>query len=210
MRETNNRPLRTQYMATWHDETFDVNMMSLEVVSTRHRIRRFLRRSPVLKIKPNIGQPLGTTDKRERRKNMAKSEGPNSLERSDRAVSETSRTFENKIKLVKLWGKQIIGPWGPNIWLTDRMGLLTWTWRRRNSYVHVIIYVGFYIYDEVGMTPYDVIFTSKVPSCQLAIYWVLRGQLFLSLITSPKNNFFKSLTRFWNILVGSFQRANKS
>ena len=65
-------------MATWHDGTFDVNMTSSEVVRTRHHIRRFLRRSLVLKIKPNTGQTLGTTDKIERRKNMAKSEGPNS------------------------------------------------------------------------------------------------------------------------------------
>ena len=32
----------------------------------------------------------------------------------------------------------------------------------------------------------DVIFTSKLSSFQLAIYWVLRGQFFLSLVTSPK------------------------
>ena len=38
---------------------------------------------------------------------------------------------------------------------------------------------------------YDVIFTSKFPSCWVAIYWVLRGQLFLSLITSPKTFFSK-------------------
>ena len=53
-------------------------MTSWEVVRTRHHIRGFLRRSMVLKIKPNTGQTPGTTDKRERRKNMAKSEGPNS------------------------------------------------------------------------------------------------------------------------------------
>ena len=41
----------------------------------KSRLRRFLRRSLVLKIKPNTGQTPGTTDKRERRKNMAKSEG---------------------------------------------------------------------------------------------------------------------------------------
>ena len=55
-------------MATWHDGTFDVNMTSLEVVRTRNHIRRFLRRSLLLKIKPNTGQMLGTTDKIERRK----------------------------------------------------------------------------------------------------------------------------------------------
>ena len=57
--------LRIQYMATWHDGTFDVNMTPSEVVRTRHHIRRFLRRFLVLKIKPNTGQTLGTTDKRE-------------------------------------------------------------------------------------------------------------------------------------------------
>ena len=70
--------LRIQYMATWHDETFDVNMTSSEVVRKRHHIRTFLHISLVLKIKPNTGQTLGTMDKIERRKNMAKSEGPNS------------------------------------------------------------------------------------------------------------------------------------
>ena len=55
-------------MATWHDGTFDVNMTSSEFIRTRHHIRRFLRRSMVLKIKPNTGQTLGATDKRERKK----------------------------------------------------------------------------------------------------------------------------------------------
>ena len=73
--ERKNWILRIQYMATWHDGTIDVNMTSLEVMRTRHHIRRFLRRSLVLEIKPNTGQTLGTTDKIERRKNMAKSEG---------------------------------------------------------------------------------------------------------------------------------------
>ena len=41
------------------------------------------------------------------------------------------------------------------------------------------------IWWRVRTTSDDIIFTSKVPCCQLAIYWVLRGQLFLSLITSP-------------------------
>ena len=76
MRERNNWPLRTQYMDTWYDGTFDVNMTSSKVVRTRHHIRRFL--SLILNIKLNTGQTLGTTDRRERRKNMAKSEGPNS------------------------------------------------------------------------------------------------------------------------------------
>ena len=35
-----------------------------------------------------------------------------------------------------------------------------------------------------------VIFMSKLPSCQVAIYCIVRGQLFLSLLTSPKNTFF--------------------
>ena len=62
-------------MATRCDGTFDVNMTSSEVVRTRHHLRRFLRRSLVLKIKPNTGQTIGTTDKIERRKNMVKSLG---------------------------------------------------------------------------------------------------------------------------------------
>ena len=62
-------------MATSQDGTFDVNITSYKVVLTRHHIRRFLHRSIVLKIKPNTGQTSGTTDKIERRKNMAKSEG---------------------------------------------------------------------------------------------------------------------------------------
>ena len=53
-------------------------MTSSEVVRKRHNISRFLSRSMLLKIKTNTGQTLGTTDKRERRKNMDKSEGPNS------------------------------------------------------------------------------------------------------------------------------------
>ena len=65
-------------MATSLNGTFDVNMTSSEVVRIRHHIRRFLRRYPVLKIKPSKVQTLGTTDKRERRKNMDKSEGANS------------------------------------------------------------------------------------------------------------------------------------
>ena len=75
MTERKTRILRIQYMATWCDGTIDVNMTSFEVVCTCHRIRRFLRRSLVLKINPNTGQTPGTTDKIERRKIMAKSEG---------------------------------------------------------------------------------------------------------------------------------------
>ena len=74
MTERKSRILRIQYMATWCDGTFDVNMTSSEVVRTRHHIRRFLRRSLALKIKPNTGQTLGNSDKIERR-NMDKSEG---------------------------------------------------------------------------------------------------------------------------------------
>ena len=44
-----------------------------------------------------------------------------SLERSRRAESETSRTFERKYFLVKLRGKEIYGPSGPNIYLPDAM-----------------------------------------------------------------------------------------
>ena len=58
-------------MANLQDGTFDVNMMSSEVVRTRHHIRRLLHISLVLKIKPSTGQTLGITEKRERRKNMA-------------------------------------------------------------------------------------------------------------------------------------------
>ena len=50
-------------------------MMSLEVIRTRHHIRRFLRRSLVLKFKPNTCQTTDTMDNIERRRNMAKSEG---------------------------------------------------------------------------------------------------------------------------------------
>ena len=66
---------------------FDVNMTSSEVVRTRHHIRRFLRRSLVLKIKLNTGQMLGTTEKIERRKNMVTSEG------GDLLTIETLKNF---------------------------------------------------------------------------------------------------------------------
>ena len=36
-------------------------------------------------------------------------------------------------KLVKLWEKEIIGPWGTNIWLPEMMGLLTQIWHHRKS-----------------------------------------------------------------------------
>ena len=87
MTERKNRILRVQYIATWHDGTFDVNMTSSEVVRTRHHKCRFLRRYLVMKIKLNTVQTLGTTDKIERRKNMAKSEGRSLL------TIETLKTF---------------------------------------------------------------------------------------------------------------------
>ena len=62
-------------------------MMSSEVIRTRHHIRMFLRRSLVLKIKPNTAQALGNSDKIERKKNMAKSEGRALL------TIETLKTF---------------------------------------------------------------------------------------------------------------------
>ena len=86
MTERKNRILRIQYMATWCDGTFDVNMTSSEVVRTRHHIRRFLRTSLVLKIKPNTGQTLGNSDKIERRK-IWQSEGRALL------TIETLKTF---------------------------------------------------------------------------------------------------------------------
>ena len=90
--ERNNWPLRDQYMATWHDGTFDVNMTSLEILHRRHHIRKFLRRSLVLKIQPNKVQTLGTTDKREKRKYMVKSEG------RDLLTFETLKTLYYFIK----------------------------------------------------------------------------------------------------------------
>ena len=63
------------WLATWQDGTFDVNMMLSEVVRKRHHIHRNLCISLVLKIKTNTGHMLGTTDKRKRRRNMAKYEG---------------------------------------------------------------------------------------------------------------------------------------
>ena len=70
-----NWPLSNQYMDTWQDGTFDLNMTLSEVVRTRHHIRRFLSRSLVLKIKPNTGQTPGTTDKIGRRRNVDSSKG---------------------------------------------------------------------------------------------------------------------------------------
>ena len=41
------------------------------------------------------------------------------------------------------------------------------------------------IWWRVCTTSNDVIFTSKVPSCQVAIYWILKVRFFLSIMTSP-------------------------
>ena len=47
--------------------------------------------------------------------------------------------------LVELCGKEIYGPWWPNISLTENMVRFTYIWRHKKSYIHVIIYVGFYV-----------------------------------------------------------------
>ena len=60
--ERNNWPLKIQYMTTSYYGTSEVNMTSSEVVHTRHHILRFLRRSLVLKIKPNTGQKIGNLE----------------------------------------------------------------------------------------------------------------------------------------------------
>ena len=51
-----------------------INMMSSKGVRTRNNMRRFLRRSLILKIHPNTCQTPGTTAEG-KNKNMAKSEG---------------------------------------------------------------------------------------------------------------------------------------
>ena len=51
-------------------------MASSEVIHTLHHIRGFIGRYLVLKIKPNIGQTLGTTDKSEIRKIWLSLRGP--------------------------------------------------------------------------------------------------------------------------------------
>ena len=53
--------------------------MSSKGVCTRHHMGWFLRKSVVPKIKLKTGQTPGTTDKIERRKYMAKSEGSSLL-----------------------------------------------------------------------------------------------------------------------------------
>ena len=50
-------------MATCQDGTLDVNMTLWKVVRTCHHICRLIRRSMLLKIKPNTDQTPGTTDK---------------------------------------------------------------------------------------------------------------------------------------------------
>ena len=77
-RERNNWPPRNKYMATWQDGTFDVIMTSSEVVCTHHHICGFLCRPLVLEIKPNTGQTLGTTNKREIWKKNLSLKGPHS------------------------------------------------------------------------------------------------------------------------------------
>ena len=54
-------------------------------------------------------------------------------------------SFGKKYFWVKLWGGGLFGPWGPNIWLPHSMVRGTKIWRHQKAYVHVIIYVGFYI-----------------------------------------------------------------
>ena len=61
-------------MATIHDGTFEVNMMSSEVVHTRHHIRRVLRRLLILKQKKTQARRLSPRT-RLKEKNMDKSEG---------------------------------------------------------------------------------------------------------------------------------------
>ena len=72
----------------------------------------------------------------------------------------------------------------------------------------------------VGTTSDEILFSSKVPSCKLAIYWVLRGQLFIYLINLP-NHFSKVLLvidQAWSdlsrypiklVLVWKFARNNQ-
>ena len=60
---------------------------------------------------------------------------------------------------------------------------------------------------RVRPTPDDVIFASKVPSCQVAIYWVLRGHWFLSLVTSPKNTFIQKFDLFLEKLGPIFPKS---
>ena len=60
MWEINVWPLRTQYIFTLRNGHMYVNMASSKSVCTHHNIRRFLRRSLILKIYPNPGQTPGT------------------------------------------------------------------------------------------------------------------------------------------------------
>ena len=54
-------------------------------------------------------------------------------------------SFENKWLLVKLWGKYLFGPWGSSIWLPGNMVRRTKISFHQKAYIHVIIYVGFYV-----------------------------------------------------------------
>ena len=96
MRAMNDCPQRNQYMANGQDGTFDVNTTSSEVVCTRHHLRSFLCRSLLLKIKTNKGHTTGNTDKMERRKNLAKSEGTNSDCNIEISLSLKNHTMEEK------------------------------------------------------------------------------------------------------------------
>ena len=48
--------------------------------------------------------------------------------------------------LVKLCRKEIFGAWGPNISFPEGMGRCTYIWCHQKSYIHIIRYVGFYVY----------------------------------------------------------------
>ena len=50
-----------------------------------------------------------------------------------------------KYLMVKLCGKEIFTPWGPNISLPDGMGRYTYIVCHQKAYRHVIIYICFYV-----------------------------------------------------------------
>ena len=60
-------------------------------------------------------------------------------------LNPKQRWIFEKICLVKLWGKEIFRPWRSNIWLPDDMVRSTKIWRHQYLYVHIIVFVGFYI-----------------------------------------------------------------
>ena len=49
-----------------------------------------------------------------------------------------------KYFLMMLCGKEIYSPSWPNIYLPENMVRCTYIWRHQKSYIHLIIYVGFY------------------------------------------------------------------